>query len=226
MPVSIDELQVLPPCSREIKILMKDKDFLIIEKPQGLLSVPGRHPQNHDSVISRLLHDYPLAAIVHRLDFDTSGVMVIPLNQQALSHISKQFQARQVNKHYLAVVAGIIEQDKGVIDLPIAKGEGPKYIISRELGKASMTEYEVLQRDTVALTTRVWLNPLTGRSHQLRLHLSAIGHPILGCVFYGGHSYNDKSAASAPRLLLHATDLTFKNPSTGMSVFCECPSDF
>lgn len=221
MPASIDDLFILPPCSENLGILKEDRDFLLINKPTRLLSVPGRHPQNHDSVISRLLPDYPGAAIVHRLDFDTSGVMVIPLNKPALSHISKQFQARTVSKHYIAVVAGLVAQDDGVIDLPITSAEGPRYKVCLTTGKPSITEYKVLARDEAAGTTRMLLHPITGRSHQLRLHLQAIGHPILGCEFYGG-----EWATAANRLLLHATDLSFIHPSTAASVFIEVAPDF
>ncbi len=221
MHADIDQLFVLPPCTEDLKILRVDADFLLIDKPTRLLSVPGRHPQNRDSVISRLELDYSSAAIVHRLDFDTSGVMVIPLNKPALSHISKQFQARSVSKHYLAVVAGLVEPDEGVIDLPIAAGEGPKYKICHATGKPSVTEYKVLMRDIQTNSTRVLLHPITGRSHQLRLHLQALGHPILGCEFYGG-----VYAKSAERLLLHARDLQFTHPTTGELVLIASEPDF
>lgn len=221
MPASIDDLFILPPCAGEVGILDVDSDFLLINKPTRLLSVPGRHPQNHDSVISRLQLEYPGGSIVHRLDFDTSGVMVVPLTKSALSHISKQFQVRSVSKHYTAVVAGIMAQDKGVIDLPIASADGPRYKVCAATGKPSVTEYSVLARDELAGTTRVWLHPITGRSHQLRLHLQAIGHPILGCEFYGGDW-----AKAATRLLLHATDLSFLHPRTAEPVFIESAPDF
>jgi len=221
MQADIDQLFILPPCDGEIEILREEQDFLLINKPTRLLSVPGRHPQNRDSVISRLEAAYPGCSIVHRLDFDTSGVMVIPRNKTALSHISKQFQARTVSKHYTAIVAGLMAQDEGVIDLPIASDEGPKYKICHETGKPSVTEYKVIERDEQARTTRVFLHPITGRSHQLRLHLQAIGHPILGCEFYGG-----EFASAADRLLLHATDLRFMHTLSGLEVFVESRPDF
>lgn len=221
MHADIDQLFILPPCAGQIRILQEDTEFLLIDKPTRLLSVPGRHPQNRDSVISRLEADYPGVSIVHRLDFDTSGVMVIPRNKPALSHISKQFQARSVSKHYTAVVAGLMEQGEGVIDLPIASDDGPKYKICHTTGKPSVTEFTVISRDEASATTRVFLHPITGRSHQLRLHLQAIGHPILGCEFYGGDF-----AQAADRLLLHATDLRFVHPVTGDLVFVESAPDF
>ena len=217
----VDQLFVLPPCLEQLELLRIDPDFLLVNKPTRLLSVPGRHPQNRDSVIARLLPDYPGASIVHRLDFDTSGVMVIPLNKAALSHISKQFQARTVSKHYTAIVAGLVAEESGVIDLPIAPAAGPTYKICQHSGKPSRTEFQVISRDPQANTSRLWLHPITGRSHQLRLHLQAIGHPILGCEFYGGDY-----ARAAPRLLLHATDLRFVHPATGAEVFIERAADF
>jgi len=215
MTDTFDDLAILPLCEEDIRILHEDPHFLLIDKPTRLLSVPGRHPQNRDSVISRLQVSYPEASIVHRLDFDTSGIMVIPLNKKALSHISKQFQARRVIKHYTAVVAGIVDQDAGTIDFPIAPDmdNRPKYKICALTGKASLTEYVVVTRDYEAMTTRMLLHPITGRSHQLRLHLQAIGHPILGCEFYGG-----SAQAKATRLLLHATDIEFDHPITGVLV--------
>lgn len=221
MHADLDQLFILPPCAGQIRILQSESDFLLIDKPTRLLSVPGRHPQNRDSVISRLERDHPGATIVHRLDFDTSGVMVVPLNKAALSHISKQFQARTVSKHYTAVVAGLMKQEEGVIDLPIASDDGPKYKICQTAGKPSVTEYKVTSRDENACTTRILLHPITGRSHQLRLHLQAIGHPILGCEFYGG-----EFAKAAGRLLLHATDLRFTHPVSGADVFIASAADF
>lgn len=216
MTDALDDLYILPPCAAEIMLLHETEDYLLIDKPPGLLTVPGRHPLNRDSVIARLQRDFPIAAIVHRLDFDTSGVMVIPLNKQALSHISRQFQQRSVHKTYIAVVQGLVKDDAGQIDLPIAPDaeHRPKYKICAAAGKASLTEYRVIARDLKAGTTRVALNPITGRSHQLRVHLHALGHPILGCSFY----YSGESAARAERLLLHATELQFNHPVSGARV--------
>lgn len=221
IPNTPDQLFVLPVCDEPVQLLLQDDDFLLVNKPARLLSVPGRHPQNRDSVIARMQQQFPSASIVHRLDFDTSGIMVLPLNKAALSHISKQFQARTLSKHYVAVVAGLVAQNEGVIDLPIAQAEAPKYKICRQTGKASRTEYRVLSRDIKAQTTRLLLHPITGRSHQLRLHLQALGHPILGCEFYGG-----EYAKAAPRLLLHACGLHFTHPRTGLPVAVECEPDF
>lgn len=223
MDDAFDELAILPYCDGDIEILERDGLFLIINKPTRLLSVPGRHPLNRDSVIARLQVEYPNASIVHRLDFDTSGIMVIPLNKLALSDISKQFQARTVRKTYTAIVDGLIKDDSGVIDLPIAADaqNRPKYKISDD-GKKSVTEFSVVSRDHIANTTRVLLHPVTGRSHQLRLHMQAIGHSILGCGFYASDSVKNK----ARRLLLHATEIEFLHPATNEVVIAICNSDF
>lgn len=224
MSDDLDALAIIPPCLEHITLLHEDRDFLLINKPHRLLSVPGRHPLNRDSVMARLQQDYPAASIVHRLDFDTSGIMVIPLNKAALSHISKQFQARHVVKHYTAVVEGLVAEETGRIDLPIAADPDnrPRYKICRKTGKPSVTEYRVLARDQMAGTTRIYLHPITGRSHQLRLHLQAIGHPILGCEFYADAATQQK----ASRLLLHATELQFVHPHTGETVKGYSPAPF
>jgi tRNA pseudouridine32 synthase/23S rRNA pseudouridine746 synthase len=224
MSDAFDDLAVLPKCTDVVEILQRDPSFLLINKPTRLLSVPGRHPQNRDSVIARLLLDFPNAAIVHRLDFDTSGIMVIPLNKAALSHISKQFQARTTHKTYTAVVNGLVKDDSGVIDLPIAPDmdNRPKYKICAETGRQSVTEFTVVSRDEIAQTSRVLLHPITGRSHQLRLHMLAIGHPILGCEFYA----DEIALSKSPRLLLHATELGFEHPITGARVLGVCEARF
>lgn len=224
MSDALDDLAVLPPCREELVILRREPNFLLINKPTRLLSVPGRHPQNRDSVISRLATEFPGAAIVHRLDFDTSGIMVVPLNKAALSHISKQFQARSVRKTYTAVVAGLVQNDAGVIDLPIAPDmeNRPKYKICTQSGRHSVTEFTVVSRDPSNQTTRVLLHPLTGRSHQLRLHMQAVGHPILGCEFYA----DEVALKKSPRLLLHATELVFDHPITGELVTGVCDAAF
>ena len=223
MDDAFDELAILPRCDDEIEILQRDDSFLIINKPTRLLSVPGRHPHNRDSVIARLQVEYPNASIVHRLDFDTSGIMVIPLTKSALSNISKQFQARTVRKTYTAVVDGLMKNDNGVIDLPIAADaeNRPKYKISDD-GKKSVTEFSVVKRDEIANTTRVLLHPVTGRSHQLRLHMQAIEHSILGCEFYASDLVKNK----ASRLLLHATELEFLHPINNKIISFVCQPDF
>ncbi|WP_111640628.1 RluA family pseudouridine synthase [Marinimicrobium alkaliphilum] len=214
----------LPATAEPVTLLAETRDYLLVDKPARLLSVPGRNPLNSDCVIARLHLEFPTAAIVHRLDYDTSGIMVVPLNKRALSEISRQFQQRSVSKEYQAVVRGLIARDEGHIDLPIAPDPEarPKCKVCYATGKPAQTDYRVLERDRETNTTRVALFPVTGRSHQLRLHLAAIGHPILGCDFYAGES----DRAAAPRLLLHARRLCFTDPFSGQSVSGESALPF
>jgi tRNA pseudouridine32 synthase/23S rRNA pseudouridine746 synthase len=213
---------LVPHSQEAIVILHEDDDLLLVRKPHLLLSVPGRHPLNKDCLITRLQQDYPSASIAHRLDLDTSGIMVIPLNKPCHAHISRQFQLRQVEKSYIAVVWGVIAQDRGEIDLPIARDweNRPRQLISEERGKSALTRFDVLARGDNR--TRVLLRPVTGRTHQLRIHMRELGHPILGCDMYA----HEEALAMSDRLLLHATTLTFSHPVTGVRVAGESPPDF
>ncbi|MGB1139821.1 MAG: pseudouridine synthase [Halioglobus sp.] len=213
---------LVPHSQEEIRILHEDPHLLLVRKPDLLLSIPGRHPLNKDSLISRLQDTYPSASIVHRLDLDTSGIMVIPLDKPTHAHISRQFQQRRVQKSYIAVVYGVVEADEGEVDLPIACDweNRPKQMICHERGKSALTRYRVLER--YADRTRLLLQPVTGRSHQLRIHMREIGHPILGCDMYA-HS---KALTMADRLMLHATTLGFEHPATSEWLEGECPPDF
>jgi len=223
MTQSTESLTVLPTCEAPLPILREDADFVVVNKPSGLLSVPGRNPANHDSVISRLRVQHPGVHAVHRLDFDTSGVLVVPLNRASLSHLSKQFQARTVSKRYIAVVAGLVERDSGRIEGAIApdREHRPKSKLSAD-GKPAVTDYRVLARDLEHNTTRLALFPVTGRSHQLRLHCLALGHPILGCGFYAPEAVR----AMADRLLLHAEALAFLHPLDNSPVSLEALAPF
>ena len=213
---------LVPHSQEPIRILYRDEDLLLVRKPDLLLSIPGRHPLNRDCLISRLQRQYPTASIVHRLDLDTSGIMVIPLNRPCHAHISRQFQQRLVEKTYHAIVYGFVEDDAGEIDLPIACDwhNRPRQKICHESGRPALTRFEVLKRS--ADRTRVLLRPVTGRSHQLRIHMRELGHPILGCDMYA----HAEALAMAPRLLLHATSLAFEHPGTGAWLDGECPPDF
>ena len=193
-----------------------------MRKPDLLLSIPGRHPLNKDSLISRLQVDYPSATIVHRLDLDTSGIMVIPLDKPTHAHISRQFQRRQVEKTYHAIVYGQVARDEGEIDLPIACDwdNRPRQKICPVNGKSALTRYRVLERS--GDRSRLLLSPVTGRSHQLRIHLRELGHPILGCDMYA----HQEALRMARRLMLHATTLAFEHPATGVWMEGECPPDF
>ncbi len=213
---------LVPHSREEIRILYRDADLLLVRKPDLLLSVPGRHPLNKDSLITRLQRDYPTASIVHRLDLDTSGIMVIPLNRESHAHISRQFQQRRVHKCYHAIVYGVVAPDRGEIDLPIAPdwARRPRQVICRERGKPALTRYEVLAR--WGDRTRLLLRPVTGRSHQLRIHLRELGHPILGCDLYA----HPEALNMAERLMLHASSLGFIHPTTGAWLEGACPPDF
>lgn len=219
MPAA-DTLQVLPATTEAYRIVYQDDDLLVVNKPAMLLTVPGRHPQNQDCLIHRLQQAFPSAAVVHRLDYDTSGLLIIPLHKAALSAISKQFQARTIRKHYLAVVSGRLAESKGRIDLAIAPDaeRRPRYKICPD-GKPSVTDYQVLSYDTHTDSSRVQLSPVTGRSHQLRLHMMALGHPIVGDPFYAPAAIT----ASSARLLLHAGWIRFRHPVRSNEI--ECRSD-
>jgi tRNA pseudouridine32 synthase / 23S rRNA pseudouridine746 synthase len=213
---------IVPHSQEEILILHEDEHLLLVRKPDLLLSIPGRHPLNKDCLITRLQQNYPSATIVHRLDLDTSGIMVIPLQKTTHAHISRQFQERKVEKSYHAIVFGIVEQDEGEIELPIRCDweNRPLQMIDHEQGKHALTRYQVLER--LEDRTRLLLKPVTGRSHQLRIHMRELGHPILGCDMYA----HEKALAMADRLLLHATTLGFEHPATGQWLEGNCAPDF
>jgi len=189
-----------------------DDDILVVEKPAGLLSVPGRFVK--DSVLHRILFDYPDARIVHRLDLDTSGLLVLALSQVAISDLNRQFRERIVEKEYVARVWGEVSEAKGEIDLPIRPDPDnrPLQIIDHQAGKPSQTLYEV--EEIKDGQTLLKLKPVTGRSHQLRIHLASIGHPILGCDLYA----HEEAFKAASRLMLHARMLSFEHPRTGTVV--------
>lgn len=213
---------LVPHSQEEIRILYEDEDLLLVRKPDLLLSIPGRHPLNRDCLITRLQRQYPTASIVHRLDLDTSGIMVIPLNKTTHAHISRQFQERAVEKSYHAIVYGVVENDAGEVDLPIATDwpNRPLQMICHERGKQALTRYQVLER--FHDRTRLLLKPVTGRSHQLRIHLRELGHPILGCDMYA----HPRALDMADRLMLHATTLAFEHPGSGERIEGICAPDF
>jgi tRNA pseudouridine32 synthase/23S rRNA pseudouridine746 synthase len=213
---------LVPHSNEEIVILYEDNDLLLVRKPTLLLSIPGRHPLNKDCLVTRLQQRYPTASIVHRLDLDTSGIMVIPLNKPAHAHISRQFQERRVDKTYHAIVFGTVAPDSGEVDLPITCDwdRRPLQKICHERGRSALTRFEVLERATDR--TRLLLKPVTGRSHQLRIHMRELGHPILGCDMYA----HESALTMADRLMLHASTLEFTHPVTGQRLRGSCPPDF
>ncbi len=220
---AIDELPpyLVPHSQAPIRLIYEDTDLLLVDKPHHLLSVPGRHPLNHDSLIRRLQPRYPDVQAVHRLDLDTSGLMVVPKRRESLSELARQFQRRQIDKEYTAIVWGEVAEDRGSIELPIATDwpNRPKQIICEERGKHALTHFEVLKRGYNR--SLIKLKPVTGRSHQLRIHMQSLGHPIIGCDMYA----HPKALEASDRLLLHATRLKLCAPSTGnwLSAFSPIP---
>lgn len=205
-----------PLCQARLPILYADEDVVFVDKPSGLLSVPGRDAKYYDSVYARLLARYGDIHVVHRLDMDTSGVMVMARHKQALSHLSRQFQQRTTVKYYQAWVDGRLQQKVGEVDLPLRCDwpNRPKQMVDLMQGKPSLTRFEVLAYDAECDATLVRLFPVTGRSHQLRVHMAALGHPILGCRFYA----HDKAIAKASRLQLHAQYLRVQHPANDLPI--------
>jgi tRNA pseudouridine32 synthase/23S rRNA pseudouridine746 synthase len=215
---------IVPFCEQQVTILYADEDIVVADKPSGLLSVPGKNPLNKDCLITRVQQQYADVYIVHRLDMDTSGVMVLARGKANLSALSRQFQERETQKQYLAWVYGVLHDDEGEINLPLRCDwpNRPKQMVDHELGKPSLTRFEVLERKPNALQTKLLLKPVTGRSHQLRVHMAQIGHPISGCAFYA-HS---EALDQAERLQLHAWKLSFIHPATGALITQVAPAVF
>ncbi len=189
-------------------IIYHDEHLLVVNKPAGLLSVPGRLPEHQDCVIAQLQAQYPDALTVHRLDQVTSGVMVFARSKLVQSRLSYQFAKRQISKRYVAWVEGLVKDERGEIHAAMTSDwpNRPRQKIDPENGKPAITRWQVLSRDEYKQTTRLSLEPLTGRTHQLRVHLASIGHPIVGDVLY--------NAQAAERVCLHATSLEFVHPVT------------
>ncbi|MEB6115414.1 RluA family pseudouridine synthase [Enterobacter roggenkampii] len=212
---------IAPPCHDDIQILWQDEHLLLIDKPSGLLSLSGKNPQNFDSVHYRLVQAFPGCTLVHRLDFGTSGLMVVARSKAINAALCQQFSQRSVEKVYSALLCGHVENDEGVIDAPIAKDPAlfPLMSICAITGKPARSRYQVVERFYQGAglpLTRVELTPETGRTHQLRIHCQQLGHPILGCDLYGG--LDVPGAEDAPRLMLHASELNFIHPASGEPV--------
>lgn len=219
---------VAPVCNDVVLILYQDADILLIDKPSGLLSLSAKNPLNWDSVHHRLLHGqegvspaFPDAKLPHRLDFGTSGIMVVGLNAQSTRHLNKQFEKGTIQKHYLAMLEGWLTKDEGEITASIAKDRSlfPRVKICELTGKLAISEYTVVERLEQPRRTLVQYRPITGRTHQLRIHSLVIDHPILGCDLY----QSEGSEQQANRLLLHASDLYFTHPRTGEAFHGQCP---
>lgn len=199
-----------PPAHTSPDILYEDEYLLIVNKPSGLLSVPGRGAEKQDCLISRVQIDYPSALIVHRLDMSTSGLMIIALGKEMERKLSILFQNRKIDKKYIAVVDGKIKDRCGEINLPLMTDwpNRPKQKIDFESGKTSKTYYMVLSYDEKNNSSRLELTPITGRTHQLRIHLQSLNHAILGDELYA----DDNVIKKSERLLLHACHLSFPHP--------------
>lgn len=205
---TLRETEYNPPLD-PLNILYQDEDLLVLSKPSGLLSVPGKLPGLTDSLETRAKAAFPSALLVHRLDMDTSGIMIMAMNREAQGLLGKQFQKRKVDKIYIAKVWGVPKEREGFIDLPLRCDwdNRPRQMVCFEDGRPSQTKWSVLSDDGQFATIK--LEPITGRSHQLRVHMMELGYPILGDPFYAPIA----ALNAAPRLLLHAHEITMYHPS-------------
>lgn len=217
-----------PPMSPYLDIVFQDEDIVVLNKGSGLLSVPGRLPEHQDCLQNRVQRVLPTATIVHRLDMATSGIMIMALNKPAHVAISRQFEQRQTKKSYIARVFGKVAEIEGSVDLPLICDwpNRPKQMVDHDNGKKSLTNYSVLSYSTMSSgdeSTLIELRPVTGRSHQLRVHMLALGHPILGDRLYA----HEKALTISPRLQLHARNLSLTHPVTGelLCFVSPCPFD-
>ena len=220
----MSEVIYTPPPDEGLDLVHVDEALIVVNKPEGLLSVPGRGEDRQDCMVHRVQRRFPEALTVHRLDMATSGLLVFARGEAMQRALSVLFQDRQVDKRYVAVVQGLLAQDQGEVNLPLIADwpNRPRQMVCFERGKPSQTLYEVLVRDPLKDETRVALTPVTGRSHQLRVHMLALGHPMLGDPFYG----DADSQARAPRLLLHAEALGLPHPVSGERVHWACAAPF
>lgn len=224
---------IAPPCHDPIEILYQDEHLVLINKPSGLLSLSGKNPQNLDSVHHRLVQIFPGCTLIHRLDFGTSGLMLIARNKAINAALCHQFSQRTVTKMYSALLCGHLSDNEGVIEAAIGKDPAlfPLMSICEITGKPARSRYQVVERfeqrledGTLLPVTRVKLTPETGRTHQLRIHCQHLGHPILGCDLYGGRLL--PGTEDTPRLMLHASGLNFVHPVSGEPVNAQCHSPF
>ncbi len=200
----------------------QDDTLLVLDKPSGLLAVPGRGPELQDCLSTRVQAELPHAAIVHRLDRDTSGLIVMALDPDAHRELSRQFAAREVGKVYRAVVFGSPDADEGLVDLPLRKDfdRPPRHMVDHELGRPAQTRWRAVERR--ADRTLLEVEPITGRSHQIRIHLASLDHPILGDPLYA----HEQALTMASRLMLHAEQLTLTHPRTGEQMTWRVACDF
>ncbi|WP_159123767.1 RluA family pseudouridine synthase [Acinetobacter variabilis] len=206
-------------------LIHRDEDFMVIHKPAGLLTVPGKTEDLQDCLINRLIKLEPKTLLIHRLDRDTSGILVFALSREGQKSISRQFQERQTDKTYQAIVAGTLE-GKGTVDVPVIydPSRPPLHIAEPNHNKPAITEWLAIEHFEIQgqAVTRVKLTPITGRSHQLRVHMQYLGHPIIGDTLYA----TPKQQQLSPRLCLHAEHLSFYHPKTQQLVEFNCPAEF
>ncbi len=209
------------PPDTPLSVIHADHEILVVDKPAGLLSVPGKGPHLADCLLARVQAAFPEALLVHRLDRDTSGVMVFALTQPAQRHLGLQFEKRQMKKTYVARVWGAVAEKTGTVDLPLIVDwpNRPLQMVDHENGRPAQTDWRVLRREDGS--TRMRLMPHTGRSHQLRVHMREIGHPILGDPFYA-----EGPARDFPRLMLHSESLRLRHPDGGVGVTFKAPVPF
>jgi len=212
------------PPNTEIEVIYIDSDVIAVNKPAGLLSVPGRGADKQDCLLTRLQQQYPEALTVHRLDMPTSGIILFARSTNCHKQLSIQFQERKVSKTYIAIVEGIVQQQQGEINAPLITDwpNRPKQKIDVENGKPSLTRYKVISQNTVDNNTRLSLTPVTGRSHQLRVHMLSIGHIIVGDMLYT----NENHPTVNTRLMLHANKISFEQPGSNKCINLECPPEF
>ncbi|MGL5949752.1 MAG: bifunctional tRNA pseudouridine(32) synthase/23S rRNA pseudouridine(746) synthase RluA [Aeromonas sp.] len=211
-----------PPREPWLDILYQDRDIMVINKPTGLLSVPGKGPENEDSAMHRIAQKHPKVAAAHRLDMATTGVMVFPLNPNAHRELSRQFRERETEKHYLAWVWGEPASDSGEINLPLCVDwpNRPKQKVDFVDGRKALTLWQKLK--VVDGLSLIKLTPITGRSHQLRVHMLELGHPIVGDNLYA----HPEALAAAPHLYLHAAELSLSHPRSGERMTFSAPAPF
>lgn len=211
-----------PPDTDPLPVVYQDENLIVVDKPAGLLSVPGRLPQHKDSLALRLQAAFPDALTVHRLDMDTSGLMVFARGADIHRKLSMAFERKAVEKRYDALVWGQVDGEEGEVDLPLIKDwpNRPRHMVDFENGKPSKTLWRVKERRTGQ--TLLELTPVTGRTHQLRIHMAEIGHGILGDCWYG----SPESMAACERLCLHANALRFEHPATGAAMSFRSSANF
>ncbi|MEO1732128.1 MAG: RluA family pseudouridine synthase [Pseudomonadota bacterium] len=214
-------MKAYTPPDTPLDVLHEDAQMLAVNKPTGLLSVPGRGEHLADCLLRRLQAVFPEVLLVHRLDRDTSGVMVFAMTAHAQRHMSMQFEQRATKKTYVARVFGHLQPKEGTVDLPLIVDwpNRPKQMVCHDTGKQAITDWRVLKAETAE--SRVRLLPRTGRSHQLRVHMQAIGHPILGDPFY-----SSGPAQAHDRLMLHSEELRLKHPESGRSMKFRAAAEF